>query len=510
MSIFSKVSILKPKRNKFDLSHEKKFSLDMGYLYPVLVQDILPGDVFRVNSEVFLRFAPLLAPVMHRIDVTMHYFFVPNRLVHDEWEDFITGGRTGLIEPVSPYFVLDDTNNDTGLFRSGTLADFMGLPSLEPATPIVNQVNISALPFRAYQLIYNEYYRDQNLEAEVNFGGIGSGIIASGSTAFQNLMVLRRRNFQKDYFTSALPWAQRGNDVTMPVETIVDTAWGKASGLPLDTAGDVLHDNTGQLYTDQGPQNIELRGEGISFTINELRRSIKVQEWLERMARGGARYIEQLASQFGVISSDARLQRPQYLGGGKQPVVISEVLSTFQQEAEGVPQGNMAGHGVSVGSQNYFKKAFEEHGFVIGIMSVTPKPAYQQGICRMLTRHEKFDYAWPIFGNLGEQEINAMELYYNPASAPSFPTFGYVPRYSEYKYGYSTVHGDFKDTLSFWHLGRIFESEPYLNSDFIRVTPGEFNRVFATGESSTDKMYCQLYHKIDALRPLPYYGTPMI
>lgn len=522
MSIFSSVSMRRPKLNAFDLSHEKKFSLDIGYLYPVLLEEIIPGDKFRVNTEVFLRMAPMLAPVMHRVDVTMHYFFVPNRLVYDEWEDFITGGRTGTTNPVAPFFTLNETNANTGLFDIGTLADFMGVPSVASSVTVTHEQPISALPFRAYQLIYNEFYRDQNLESPVNYGGNGSGEITN-ATDFANLMVLRRRNFMKDYFTSALPWAQRGADVVMPI-----TGTGTADvtyKVPADVKDNVgdppgdgnLSSSSGQL-TGQGPtpvtieniDSINVTVDSSEVTINDLRRSVKVQEWLERMARGGARYIEQIASQFGVISSDARLQRPEYLGGGKQPIVISEVLSTFQTETEGIPQGNMAGHGISVGSQNRFQRRFEEHGHVIGIMSVTPKPAYQQGICKKLQRFDKFDYAWPVFGNLGEQEINSRELYYSPTTPNVVPTFGYTPRYAEYKYGYSTVHGEFKTSLSHWHMGRIFSSEPFLNPDFVRVSPADFNRIFAVTDGNVDKMYCQLYHHIKALRPLPYYGTPSL
>lgn len=515
MKLFSSVSARRPKKNKFDLSHERKMSLNMGKLVPMMVQEIVPGDSFRVQTEIMMRFAPLLAPVMHRINVFTHYFFVPNRLVWSEWEDFITGGREGTSEPVVPHVEVNDATK-AGFFGAKSLADYMGLPVMEAAA-VSNGVSISMLPFRAYQLIYDEYYRDQNLQASLDIS-LASGAVSNLEAT--KLTTMRDRAWEKDYFTSALPWAQRGSEIMMPIEGTADVSYLPESDVirtssgapPLDGA---MSSTTG--HTTVGGNNVRIENiDEVSFgsastTINELRRSVRLQEWLEKNARGGARYVEQILSHFGVVSSDARLQRPEYLGGGKTPCVISEVLSTYQDPAAaGEPQGNMAGHGVSVGTSNGFKRTFEEHGFVIGIMSVLPKTAYQQGIPKMFRRFDKFDHFWPEFAQIGEQEIKVSEIYYNQASASGVAdeTFGYQSRYAEYKFAPSTVHGEMRDSLSYWQMGRIFDDTPVLNESFVASDPT--NRIFAVTDPDVDHLYCQLYNRVDALRPMPYFGTPTL
>lgn len=513
MNIFSKVKMSRPRLNKFDLSHERKFSLNMGDIVPIMCQEILPGDKFRVSSEIMMRFAPLLAPIMHRVNVTTHYFFVPNRLVWNEWEDFITGGREGTSMPVAPWINNGVIKDYTG---NGSLGDYMGLPDISASTSEY-ETKFSVLPFRAYQMIYNEYYRDQNLQEEVNYGGHGSGQQLNDGT-IPALFALRKRAWEKDYFTSALPWAQRGPEVQIPIEgeggvtyrthnTVVDE-----NGDPIDVTGleSIPSPSAGTLVDSSTGDPVGIRNiasvfvDNVNTTINDLRRSIKLQEWLEKNARGGARYIEQILSHFGVQSSDARLQRPEYLGGGRQPCVISEVLSTYQApEGEGNPQANMAGHGISVGNTNRFSRRFEEHGYVIGVMSVLPRTTYQQGVPRHFSRFDKFDYAWPEFAHLGEQEIKNKEVYFAETDTNE-DTFGYTPRYAEYKYAPSTVHGEMRSSLAFWHMGRIFETPPVLNADFVTSNPT--SRIFAVEDG--EKLYVQMYNHVSALRPLPYFGTP--
>lgn len=506
--LFDRVQLNKPTLNKFDLSHERKMSLDMGKLIPIVVQDVLPGDKFRVKSEIMLRMSPMLAPIMHRVNVFTHYFFVPNRLVWSEWEDFITGGRLGVTLPVAPYVdtTVADDNVTSGV---GSLWDYMGLPTL-PLGGVTQNTKVSVLPFRAYQLIYDEYYRDQNLEAKVTefasfkssgpqIGGIWAGILDQ----------LRTRAWEKDYFTSALPFAQRGAVTQVPLSNTPigngTQAFRADTGALFPAGEDVVIGAAGQLVGSvTGAMNLAPTGHGIN--VNELRRSLRLQEWLEKNARGGARYVEQILQHFGVTSKDARLQRPEYLGGGKAPVVISEVLSNYQV-AGGNPQGTMAGHGVSFGTTNGFTRRFDEHGYVIGIMSVLPKTAYQQGIPRHFTRFDKFDYPWPEFAQIGEQEVLNKELYYSGITLPD-GTFGYQSRYAECKYGCSSVHGEMKGTLAFWHMGRIFTSLPVLNTAFVTSDPT--TRIFAVTAGSNNKLYCQLFNKVDALRPLPYFGTPTL
>lgn len=522
MNIFQQIAINRVKSNKFNLSHENKLTMNMGKLVPFMLQEIVPGDKFRVSSEIMMRLAPMLAPVMHRVDVFTHYFFVPNRLIWNEFEDFITGGRTGLLEPVAPFFYPNNVYGGSSIANDcvnvGSLMDYFGIPPIQSS--VDNNVKVSSLPFRAYQMIYNEYYRDANLTDEVPLN-YGSGQETQTVAHMERLLSLRDRCWEKDYFTSALPWAQRGGEALIPMEAEVnykqtslvfkDDGTKPASG-NLNTTGDPS--DTGYQLMVGGPsqgriENIEDISNA-STTINDLRLAVKLQEWLERSARGGSRYIEQILSHFGVRSSDARLQRPEYLGGGKQPIVISEVLSTVGTtvETEFSPQGNMSGHGISVGASNRFSKKFEEHGFVIGICSVIPRSAYQQGLPRLFSRETKFDYYWPEFAHLGEQEIKSKELLLKlSGSDNNEATFGYQQRYAEYKYQPSTVHGDFRDTLDYWHLGRKINTA-VLNADFVKCDPDP--RIFAVTDLSIHHLYVQIFNRIDAIRPMPVFGVPSL
>lgn len=527
--LFDSVSMRAPRRNKFDLSHERKFSFNMGDLIPIMVQEILPGDSFRVNTELMMRLAPMLAPIMHRVNVKMEFFYVPNRLTWDEWEDFITGGREGTSAPVHPQLAAANIGA-AGLdnMMSGTLWDYMGLPVIQdnaftapPGGGTAAPENVTALPFRAYQLIYDEYYRDQNLTASIDVSK-ASGVLANG--AEQNkLLTLRKRAWEKDYYTAALPWAQRGSTVDIPLSddpTQQSIASRVSTGLPFSEAGDMTIGNTGNvLMTGSATQDggVHLGAEGHGIDVTTLRRSVRLQEWLEKAARVGSRYVEQLRAFWGVRPSDARLQRPEFLGGSTTPIQISEVLSTVQQVDDasaniGTPQGDMAGHGISYGNKNGFKRVFEEHGYVIGIVSCLPRTAYMDCLPRSFQRFDKLDYFWEQFANIGEQAVLNKELFYRgyklPADAAVDGTFGYQSRYAEYKYGISTVHGDFRNSLLFWHMARAFADQPALNTSFIEADPT--HRIFAVDDPTVHKLWCHAFHRVDALRPMPYYGTPTL
>lgn len=554
-SIFNSIRLRKPKRNVFNLSYENKLTMNMGELVPIMCMPIVPGDKFRVNTEALVRLAPLVAPMMHRVNVYTHYFFVPNRLVWDQWEDFITRGIDGEDAPVLPRFnVRSDWYGEgiSSLISNGTLWDYLGLPSIKKigtqvissdrnAVSLPDGFKVSSLPFRAYQLIYNEYYRDQNLTDPIDIY-LGSGAEPT-YPGIRDLLTLRRRSWEKDYFTSALPWLQRGPEVTVPVggafgDVVVDPSAGKQkfvnkegnTFVPLTTAsagmlqvgqpgatpsvsGQLLSGNTSGAFNSQSnvwldPNGtLKVNGDEAGISIQDLRTSNALQRWFERNARGGSRYIEQILAHFGVRSSDARLQRPQFLGGGKMPIAVSEVLQTSSTDATS-PQANMAGHGISAGVNNGFKHYFEEHGYVIGLMSIMPRTGYQQGVPRDFTKFDNMDFYFPEFAHLSEQEIKNQELYVSDDPTYNEGTFGYTPRYAEYKYHESESHGDFRGNMSFWHLNRIFADKPNLNTTFVECNPS--NRVFATSGIEDDKFWVQIYQDVKALRLMPKYGTPML
>lgn len=513
-NLFEQTQGVKPRKNKFDLSHETKLTLSMGRLVPILCQEVIPGDRFRVSSQVFLRFLALIAPVMHRIDVTVHYFFVPNRLMWSAWQDFITGGESGLLAPAVPTFNIGNVNTISPTYlRTGSLLDYLGFPVCNTAqTPDSSRFgdNFSLLPARAYQLIYDQYYRDQNLQVTtINANFLSSGVAIGADTAM--FLSLKNRAWQKDYLTSALPFTQRGNAVSVPQTAVT---YRKPALLRNATTDALIPSAT--LTTNASSElvgaaqtsyidNISALG---SFTVNALRLSVKLQQWLETNALGGARYIEQIFAHFGVISSDARLQRVEYLGGGRNPVVVSEVLSTAPPTpTSSLPIATLAGSALAMGSSNQFSKFFEEHGIIMGILSVMPTTSYQNNMEKKWLRTVNSDYFFPEFANLGEQTITNQEGYYNPATVGLVPngTWGYQSRYAEYKYAPGKVHSQFRESLGYWHLGRQFAAQNVLNSAFITSDPR--GDIFAV-PANPDNIVCQIYHSIDALRPMPYFGTP--
>lgn len=531
-NVFKDVPVKVPNRNLFDLSHEFKLSGKFGYLYPVLCKETLPGETWRDQTTAFIRFAPLLAPIMHMVNVKMDFFFVPARIVTDHWEDFITGGQDGDAAPVLPYFTpktITDANAED-IMNRGTLWDYLGLPINMASAPVNwSEEQISVLPFRAYTKIYNDYFRDPNLDEEIDLE-----TELEGSVPFTVLeaspYILRKRGWEKGYFTAALPFAQRGPSVLMPfdaevtykpssmvVSSITNAPFANAE---LESFGGTQPPAHGTLidagFTPLRIENIESVSSS-NITINDLRRSMAIQSWLENNARGGARYNEQIMSHFAVNVPDYRLQRAEYLGGGRQPVVISEVLSTA--EAEEVPVGDMAGHGISAGKSNRFTYRCVEHGFIIGICSVVPKPSYaSQGIDRMWTRKNKFDYAWPELAHLGEQEVLSKEIFFSfdeDQADQNAAVFGYLPRYAEYKICEDRLAGDFRTDLAFWHEARMFSSRPTLSAEFLRINEdgglieSTFRRIFAV-QDGTDYLWMQLFHRLTVKRPLPYFSVPRL
>lgn len=472
------------KRFKHSLSHYKLATFDMGQLYPVSWYEVLPGDTIQQSSSILLRFLPMHAPVMHPVRVRLHHFFVPHRIVWDQWEQFITGGKDGLGDGA----VFPTISLNTGNTAKGTVLDYLGVPVAQPSG------TISALPVRSYNLIYNEFYRDQDL---------------IGETA-QDLATLHEVAFGRDYFTTARPWPQKGPDVTVPVQgagTIVSS--GVAPTFQDENTSDVL----GELTHTQGSTTatwsldpavsggakfgnvtgLVLDSNDVTIAVDDLRRSMALQRYQEARAQFGSRYTEYLAY-LGVRSADSRLQRPEYLGGGKSTVAFSEVLQT----AEGTnPVGELRGHGISALRTRRFRRFFSEHGIVMTLLSVLPVAMYEDGIWRPFNRRTKEDFWQKELELIGQQEIPSREIFAD-GSASDDDVFGYQDRYYEYRALPSQVAGDFRDTLNFWHLGRQFATRPTLNAGFLGADPTFFSRIFAS--TATQNLIGMINHSIQARR----------
>lgn len=547
MSIFSSIPKPRVKKTRFNMTHDVKLTVNMGDLVPYMCREVLPGDVWNVSSDFFVRYAPMLAPIMHRVDIRTECFFVPNRLIWKGWQDFITGGRLGADTTIPPYVrpsVLSSLGFTSQLQR-GTLWDYMGLPTLNAtADEGRGNVNSSSLfhtaevvnifPFLAYQMIWQEYYRDQNLRDEDFEFPLSENIVgdltatSSPAISLNNLFRLRKRCWEKDYFTGSLPFTQRGVQMTLPLGASTDgrlnveidpddtqamqVRFSGSNGLI--NSGNVTSSSTGNLQAGGNNAVIDPNGRmyvdvsNANVTINDLRRTSAIQRWLENNARGGSRYIEQILAHFGVISSDSRLQRPEYLGGGSSPSIISEVLQT--SETQNTPQGNMAGHGLAGGVNHGCLRKFEEHGYVVCLMTIRPRSSYVQGIEPMFRRLDKFDYAWPELAHLGEQPVYTTELYTSSGTNPS-EVFGYVPRYADYKYINSRTLGEFRESMDYWHLSRKFMDKPALSEDFMEIKPNDQSRIFSAGElADKQQLYVHVNNRVHCTRRLPKYGVPYL
>lgn len=485
------------KRNKFGLSHYKLATMDMGNLIPLAWFEALPGDTIQQATSALIRCSPLVAPVMHPCLVRIHHWFVPNRLIWDNFEDFITGGDDGQDATAHPYI-------DASSVTEGSLADYLGVP-VGSYTP---DLRFSALPFRAYNLIYNEHYRDEDLITELTVD-TGDGADTTTDTDVQRVA------WGKDYFTTSRPWEQKGAQVLIPLG---DAAPVTGIGIPNQNfplssvnvyesggtnptyAGARSMSNEANAdktaYIEEDPDNAGYPGvyadlsAATGIPVNDLRLALAIQRYQEARAIYGSRYVEYLRY-LGVRGSDSRLQSPEFLGGGKNTIQFSEVLQT----AEGTdPVGSLKGHGIAALRSNRYRRFFEEHGIVMTLASVIPKTIYAQGLHKKWSRTVKEDYFQRELQMIGEDEVYNKEVY-AAHSAPD-EIFAYQARYDEYRSHPSQVSGEFLSTLDHWHLARIFASDPALNQSFIECNPTK--RVFAS--TNTDCLYVMANHSIQARR----------
>jgi len=494
------------KRHKHGLSHYKLFTSNMGFLVPVACYEVLPGDTFQQQTSLLVRCSPMIAPVMHPVTVRIHHWFVPNRILWDGWEKFITGGRDGLGEGVGTPPVLTTATP----IKKGSLADYFGIPPGFTGS-------VSSLPFEAYKRIWFQWYADQDFSREEDIPPLDLD------------WGLAPIFWEKDYFTTARPWTQKGPDVVVPLagsaplmatgdKEPVFSGGGSSADNPAATKLQINSDaNTNWDVPSVGstfnakwvdPKLVADLSAATGANINDFRRAFALQRYQEARARYGSRYTEYLAY-LGVRSSDARLQRPEYLGGGKQTISFSEVLQTGPGTTAGSPTGaatgvgTMAGHGISAMRSARFRRFFEEHGIVISLMSVRPKAIYTQGVNRMWMRSTKEDYWQRELEQIGQQEIYGQEVHYQHTPGS---TWGYQDRYAEYKYQPSTVHGDFRDTLNFWHMSREFSAAPALNGSFVVCQPTK--RIFQ--EQNTHPLWVMAYNNIQARRMVRKSGSARI
>lgn len=505
-------------RSSFDTQYAHKTTFDGGYLVPIYCDEVLPGDMHNVKATMFARLATPLFPVMDNLHLDTFFFFVPNRLVWSNWVKFM-GEQKNPADSIS--YVVPQISSPAGGYAVGSVFDHFGLPTAGQITGS-NQVEHNVLPLRAYNLIYNEWFRDENLQNSVT--------VNLGDTDSNTNFTLLKRGKRKDYFTGALPWPQKGDSVTLPLGSSAPVLTNgqqfkfSASDNSFVNSKVATYSPSSFMAPESGLANKYMKfgnesglfadlSEATAVTINQLRQSFQIQKLLERDARGGTRYTELLRAHFGVTPQDYRLQRPEYIGGGSTYVNVNPIAQTSATSISGgaTPLGNLAAMGTALASGHGFTYHAQEHGYIIGLVNVRADLTYQQGLPKMWSRQTRYDFYFPVFAHLGEQAILNKEIYVTGTSTDD-DVFGYQERWAEYRYKPSQITGLFKSTsagtIDPWHYAQKFTSLPTLNSTFIQESP-PIDRTTAVGSAANGQQFLMdAFFDCKMARPMPMYSVP--